>query len=183
MCRITMNNIAHISDSSLIEKSLLEYKGRLTSEVRVQLLELLVCIALCNLGKRSDLKKLVGIALELLDNAQRYNSCSDVDFRWQIEDSQMVVTIRNKANGTDAMRLMKAVNTIEGMSKEGIAQAFREQLMSEGPSEKGGAGLGMLQIARKVGKNISAEIQPLAADQFMCTSKVSTRLDRYAKNA
>lgn len=159
-----------------MEKSLLEYKGQLTSEVRVQLLDLLKCIALCNLGQRSDLKKLVGIALELLDNAQRYNASENVDFRWHVEGTHLVVTIRNKASKRDAERLMESVRTIAAMTPEAVTAAFKNQLLNEGYGEKGGAGLGMLQIARKVGRNIKAEIEPLDPNEFICTSVVSTEL-------
>ncbi len=161
-----------------MEKNLLEYKGQLTSEVRIQLLDLLNCIALFNLGPRNDLKKLVGIALELLDNAQRYNTSNDVDFQWQIVEETLVVTIRNKASQRDANRLVDSVNDISSMSEEEVTAAFRRQLTQEGFGEKGGAGLGMLQIARKVGRNITASIAPQGGDIYLCTSKVSTELKR-----
>ncbi|MBK9418654.1 MAG: hypothetical protein IPN62_15565 [Flavobacteriales bacterium] len=80
-----------------MEKNILEYKGQLSSEVRIQLLDLLQCIALCNLGPRSDRRSFIGIALELLDNAERYNSSTGWDFIWRIDGDQLVVTIRNKA--------------------------------------------------------------------------------------
>ena len=166
-----------------LEKSLLEYKGNLTSDVRVQLLDLLHCIALCNLGRRSDLKKLVGIALELLDNAQRYNVGPDVEFRWYIDGSTLVVSIRNRASRADAERLMEAVRTIERMSHEQIVLAFKKQLTSDGFGAKGGAGLGMLQIAKKIGKNITADVKPLKLDEFLCTSQVSADLGAKFKRA
>lgn len=159
-----------------LEKSLLEYKGNLTSDVRLQLLDLLHCIALCNLGQRNDLKKLVGIALELLDNAQRYNVGPDVEFRWHIDGSTLVVTIRNRASRSDAERLMEAVRSIEQMSHEQIVLAFKRQLTNDGFGEKGGAGLGMLQIAKKIGKNITANVQPGKQDEYICTSQVSADL-------
>lgn len=160
--------------------NLLQYQGRLTSEVRIELLELLNCVALFNLGRRTDLKKLVGIALELLDNAQRYNASNDVDFQWHTENGALVVTIRNKASRTDAERLVEAVNSIAHMSPEEITDAFKRQLANEGFGEKGGAGLGMLQIARKVGNHIQADISPYEGDTFLCTSTVSTHLDKRA---
>jgi hypothetical protein len=164
-----------------MDKSLLEYKGQLTSEVRIQMLDLLKCIALCNLGPRNDLKKLIGIALELLDNAQRYNASDDVDFRWRVEDENLIVTITNKANRADAGRLVESVQAIERMTTEEISQSFKDQLTNAGFGDKGGAGLGMLQIARKVGKNITAAIHPLQADEFLCTSTVTTALNKPAK--
>jgi hypothetical protein len=166
-----------------MEKSLLEYKGQLTSEVRIQLLDLIKCIALFNLGPRSDLKKLVGVALELLDNAQRYNTREDVDFRWHIDGSTLVVTIRNKASRANAERLVESVRNITSMTAEQIAEAFKQQLTNNTFGEYGGAGLGMLQIARKVGPNISASIEPGMADEYLCTSMVTTKLDQPNKNA
>lgn len=166
-----------------MDKNLLEYKGQLSSEVRIQLLDLLKCIALCNLGPRSDMKKLIGVALELLDNAERYNSSNDVDFTWHIEDEQLVVTIRNKARTADALRLQQAVARIAAMTPEEITEAFKRQMTEEGYGDKGGAGLGMLQIARRVGRNISAEIHPLHSDEFMCTSTVTTHLPADRKRA
>ncbi|MBL7964407.1 MAG: hypothetical protein JNM31_11265 [Flavobacteriales bacterium] len=158
--------------------NLLEYKGQISSELRIHLLDLLQCAALINLGRRSDLKKLVGIALELLDNAQRHNAANEVDFRWEIRDDELVVTITNKASSTDAHRLAEAVESIHRMNPEEITEAFKRQMTTEGFGENGGAGLGILQIARKVGNQISAHIEPLQDDEYLCTSKVSTSLRR-----
>ncbi|MGV3636904.1 MAG: DUF6272 family protein [Flavobacteriales bacterium] len=161
-----------------MDKNLLEYKGQLTSEVRIQLLDLLNCIALFNLGQRSDLKKLVGIALELLDNAQRYNASNDVDFQWRIQDDTLIVRISNTANQSDAQRLVDCVRTISQMNEEQLTAAFKDQMLNQGFGEKGGAGLGMLQIARKGGRRITADIEPASNDLFRCTSQVTTSLKR-----
>ncbi len=160
-----------------MDKSLLEYQGQLSSEVRIQLITLLQCIALCNLGPRGDLKKLVGVALELLDNAQRYNVGTDVDFTWHIANGELVVRVTNHAVGHDAERLVKAVGNIARMSPEEVTAAFKKQLQEEGYGEKGGAGLGMLHIARKVGNSIRAFAEPIANGVYVCRSEVSAPLN------
>lgn len=160
------------------DSSLLEYKGLLTSEVRIQLLEMLQCMALYNLGPRTDLKKLVGVALELLDNAQRYNTSDDIDFRWHIEQGTLVIRITNKASRHNAQRLIETVDHISRMNKEEIIAEFKRQLTNEHYGDHGGAGLGMLQIARKAGRNISAKIEPTVKDEYFCTSEIITRLDQ-----
>ena len=166
-----------------LEKSLLDYKGALSSEVRVQLLDLLHCVAQANLGQRSDLKRLVGVALELLDNAQRYNVSQDVDFRWHVESENLVVTITNRASRSDAERLTEAVLAIQRMNPEEIALAFRKQLTGDGFGEKGGAGLGMLHIAKKIGNNITANVEHLDTDVYLCTSQVVANLNQKSKRA
>ena len=164
-----------------MKKNLLLYEGALSGEVRVQLIDLLKCIAISNLGQRNDLKKLVGVALELLDNAHRYNASSDVAFQWNIIGHELVVTITNTASRQDADRLASAVHSVQGMSAEEITAAYKQQMTSEGFGEKGGAGLGILQIARKVGNRLAVEITTLQPDQCVCNTVVTTHLDQEHK--
>jgi hypothetical protein len=88
------------------------------------------------------------------------------------------VTTSNTARPLDARRLIESVRAIERMSPAEITEAFKRQLLEKGYGEKGGAGLGILQIARKVGRNITADIEPLRPDEYRCTSTVSAALGR-----
>jgi hypothetical protein len=155
----------------------IQYKGQLSSEVRIQLLDLLKAISLANLGQRNDLKKLCGIALELLDNAQRYRSSGGVNFQWRIEGHMLVVSISNTAAREDAERLLKTVDEINAMSPEQVADAFRAQLTNEQFGAKGGAGLGMLQIAKRTGSRLNARIEATSTDEFLCVSEVAATIN------
>jgi hypothetical protein len=157
-------------------ENLIQYEGQLSSEVRIQLLDLLKVVSLANLGQRNDLKKLCGIALELLDNAQRYCSSGGVAFEWRIEGDNLVVSIRNNAAREDAERLVRTVDDINNMTSEEVAAAFRAQLTNEQFGAKGGAGLGMLQIAKKTGSRLQARITPLNDVEYECTSEVAASL-------
>jgi len=170
-------------NDTTMKKNLLQYEGELSGEVRVQLIDLLQCIALSNLGQRSDLKKLVGIALELLDNAHRYNASTDVVFRWNIVGGELVVTITNTASQQDADRLASAVHSVQRMSAEEIAAAYKQQMTTEGFGEKGGAGLGILQIARKVGNKLAVSLTPMQPDRVVCNTIVTTQLENIPKRA
>ncbi|MBK9273335.1 MAG: hypothetical protein IPM49_02190 [Flavobacteriales bacterium] len=156
--------------------NLIRYEGLLNSEVRVQLTDLLMAIALTNLGSRGDLKKLFGVAVELLDNAQRYCSAGSVSFQWRIQGPELVIEISNLADKADAERLLAIVASIQSMTSEQIADAFKQQLQDPAFGEKGGAGLGMLQIARKVGNRITADVRPEPDGVYRCTSQVTTLL-------
>jgi hypothetical protein len=161
------------------------YEGVLTSEVRIQLSDLVKAVAMASLGKRPNLKKLYGIAIELLDNAQRYGSTDGlIRFDWKVDGDHVVITIENKASKEDALRLLNTVEAVNSMSSEQLAEAFRAQLTQEGFGEKGGAGLGFLDIARKCVANggpatpdvIQARIRPANSDEYFCESQVSTKL-------
>ncbi len=155
---------------------LLEYQGHLDSEVRTQLNDLVSYIGTAHLAPRRDIKALVGIALELLDNAYRHGTSSEVAFLWRVEGGTLTVIIQNKATKTNAERLQDVAAQIANMSSSSVLEALKRKLMEEGFGENGGAGLGMLQIAKRVGKSITAEIIPIQNDVYLCTSIVRTEL-------
>ncbi|MFN0032246.1 MAG: DUF6272 family protein [Flavobacteriales bacterium] len=163
-----------------MKKSILDYAGTLSSEVRVQLTDLLGAIAVANLGKRKDLRKLCSIAIELLDNAQRHCTDNDISFKWRIEGDHVVVMVENHATEADAKRLKDQVEAIRNMNPEEIAQEFRKQLVNPEFNAKGGAGLGILQIAKKGATNIEVELHRLLNGSYMCTSIVETPLNSTA---
>jgi hypothetical protein len=152
------------------------YEGRITSEVRVHLIDLLKMVSLANLGKGPNVKKVCIIAIEMLDNAQRYCSDGNVRFTWELEGGHLVITIENKATMTDAYRLLHMVEAVNSMPPSGIADAFRAQLTNGEYGEKGGAGLGLLDIARKIKGGIRAHIHPDRDENYFCRSQVSTQL-------
>lgn len=154
-----------------------EYNGQLTSDVRVQLTDLLKVVALANLSGRTNIKRLCSIAIELLDNAQRYCSAGNVRMSWDLKGDELVITIENQAKESDARRLLTMVDAVNKMSPEQLADAFRAQLTNGHFGEKGGAGLGFMEIARRSRSNIKASITPTEGDQYMCRSEVSTRID------
>jgi len=157
--------------------SILGYDGRLSSEVRVQLTDLLAAIALANLGKRTDLRKLCSIAIELLDNAQRHCTGDKVQFSWRIEGDEEIVSVQNKAKGKDALRLKEQVTAALGMSTQEITEAFKAQMMNPEFGEHGGAGLGILQIMKKGGKHYEVEVLPTDdTNEYICRSHVKTSL-------
>ncbi|HRH39125.1 MAG TPA: DUF6272 family protein [Flavobacteriales bacterium] len=159
-----------------MNKKLVQYAGHLNSEVRLQLLDLVKVMSLANLGERSDLKRLCNIAIELLDNAQRYSSARDVAFQWHVVDQVLMVEIRNRASREDAERLLQIVGEINAMTAAEIATAFRAQLTNEQFGDKGGAGLGMLQIAKRTGARINATLEQTTNEEFLCTSEVAVLL-------
>lgn len=157
-----------------MENNTTRYEGQLTSEVRIQLTDLVKAVAIANLGKRPNVKKLCCIAIEMLDNAQRYGSDGNVKFTWELDGNSLVISIENKATSTDAHRLLRSVEAVNRMSPEELAAAFREQLTNGDFGQKGGAGLGLIDIARKSEGSLVASIRPASDDLFACTSKVST---------
>lgn len=152
------------------------YNGRLEGDVRVQLTSILHDIARTNLGQRRDLKRLCGIGMELLDNAERYGSPGAIAFEWRIRDGAMRIRVENRASKHDADRLVALVERIKSMSDEEVQAEYTAQLGNDQFGEKGGAGLGFLQIARRPGHVIDAWIAPMDEGGFRCFSEVNAKL-------
>jgi hypothetical protein len=153
-----------------------EYNGQLTSDVRVQLTDLLKVVAVANLDGRTNIKRLCGIAIELLDNAQRYCSAGNVRLTWEVRGDELVICIENQAKESDARRLLTMVEAVNNMTPDQLSEAFRAQLTNGQFGEKGGAGLGFMEIARRSNADIRATITPVQGDQYICRSEVATKL-------
>lgn len=154
----------------------IRYSGRLIGDVRAQLTRLLHDSAAANLGHRRDMKRLCAIGMELLDNAERYGRQEQMVFDWRIQFGTLLVKVQNLASARDAERLVATVQRIRSMTAEEIQNAYTRQLCDEGFGEKGGAGLGFLQIARKPGHVIDAWSTRTEDGQFICHSQVSSTL-------
>ena len=156
----------------------LNYEGRINGDVLSVITDLLHATAAAELSGRKDLKRLCSIGLELLDNAQRHGARGTVAFEWHLAKDILHVRVSNPATRTEAERLLASVERIRAMSPDAINKAYADQLATGAFGSHGGAGLGLLQIARKVGNNISATISPTgAADAYICTSTVEALLN------
>lgn len=158
--------------------SLTRYEGALSSDVRIQLTDLIMAAAVANIGKRPSVKKLCSIAIEMLDNAQRYCATGNVNFLWSLDGNVVHIRIENLASETDAQRMLEAVEMVNRMSPDELSAAFRAQLSNGQFGEKGGAGLGFLDIARRSKSPIQAEIEPTGDGHYLCRSAVATIIDR-----
>lgn len=161
-----------------LKKNLTHYEGVLSTEVRVQITDLIIAVTAASLGKRTNVKKLCGVAIELLDNAQRYCSSGSVVFNWQLSGRQLMVRIENRATKKDALRMMEVVESVNRMTSKQVAEAFRAQLTNSTFGEKGGAGLGFLDITRKIDRPITAQVTPLSDEEYLCRNEVHIPFDR-----
>ncbi len=82
------------------------------------------------------------------------------------------VITANKINKVkiDDLRLM--IDTINSMSKEELTKLYKKQIREGVLSDKGGAGLGLIDIARKTGQQLDYQFLPLDDDDYFFLLKV-----------
>ena len=148
--------------------TLISYKGNLTAEsldVLFQSIEEKLNVAAIEQKKK---KKIYYIAVECLQNVYRHAPFHSIDKQDEAEfaiilrnDNCLVVTgncVRNKDVDDLALVLDSIIN-----NDTGVQQHYRERLSEAELSEKGGAGLGFIDIKRKA-KSIRYSLSPLQDD-------------------
>lgn len=78
-------------------------------------------------------------------------------------DGHYVVSAGNIILESDGQRLLEAVDSLAGLDKAQLKAAYKEQLRKPRDAEKtSGAGLGLIDIARKASQPLRAHLQPIS---------------------
>jgi len=74
-------------------------------------------------------------------------------------------------------RLKKNLEHINGLDKDGLKELYKEIIKNTTISEKGGAGLGFVDMARKSGGKLQFEFPEMNADYCFFCLKVNVPRD------
>lgn len=145
---------------------MLSFKGQVSSDLTQSILS----IVSSRLDKIEDnlrlRKKVFNVLVETLQNLCRYieevdnqaditgNKSSAILYIWMDKEGYHIAT-GNYIHKTKVPKLESWLNTINSHSKESLRALYKEVLDKTEISEKGGAGLGFIDIARKSGQKLS----------------------------
>ena len=90
-------------------------------------------------------------------------------------ENEYSVTTGNAVDNDRIEELTNMLETINTMDKEGLKGLYKKQMKEGRLSEKGGAGLGFIDIRRKTGKELEYHFLPISNDTsfFLLTSTIS----------
>ncbi len=90
-------------------------------------------------------------------------------------EDEYSVTTGNAVENDRIEELTDMLETINKMDKEELKQLYKRQMKEGRLSEKGGAGLGFIDIKRKTGKELEYHFLPISDDTsfFLLTSTIS----------
>ncbi len=116
-------------------------------------------------------KKILSVMIEALENVFKYSEYFDKEVslfptyypKFQLEkiDCNYILLTSNPILNNDVERLIKHINTINHLDKEGLRQLFRNTLTNGQFSAKGGAGLGFIEMAKVTGEKIDYSFDPI----------------------
>jgi len=162
----------------------MSYKGAASGK----LLDSLITVSQAKLAeiedRRTVKKRVFGVLVEILQNIHHHFNNARVDGS---EEDQSIMFVFSKSDdgynvitgnfiASDEVEVLKdRIDSINKMSSDEIKNKYREILSSGQISPKGGAGLGIIDIARKSGGKLSYEFTPHndSLSFFSLTVKIS----------
>lgn len=141
---------------------LLSFKGEITSELLESILKVLES-KLDNISEEPKTKKKVyNVLVECLQNLYHHKDSqensndrnSTIFLIGRNDNGSYRIITGNYISDADAEALKKKIDSINTKSKEELRLMYLDVLNNESFSEKGGGGLGIIDIARKSGNKI-----------------------------
>ncbi len=123
--------------------------------------------------QKKFLKIAINCLVELIDNAFRYSSeTADVWVEIEISEELIAFNVVNQSTLSDVEVLMLQVESYKRMTEQELDLMYRQKLSNNTFNDRGGAGLGLLQIMRK---NCLKEI--VISPKLGASSKVQCKVD------
>jgi hypothetical protein len=165
----------------------LVYEGEITHQIT----KAFTSLTESNMAKESEAnsvqKKVFHVMVECLQNISKHaDSFGSDDFLFAGRGIFMVskgkddyhVTTGNVIENDKIVELTEMLDHINSLDREGLKQLYKSQMKEGRLSEKGGAGLGFIDIARKTGNKLEFHFLPIdeSSSFFLLTSSVSRNL-------
>lgn len=132
--------------------------------------------------ERSTKKKVYHVLVETLQNMNKHSD--ELSDKRNIGSGLFIIGKKNgtyyiissnKVTNNKKGVLEPMVETISKSSQEELKEMYKKQLKDGSLSEKGGAGLGLIDIARKAGGNISYQFLPYDEEYYYFILKAEIR--------
>ena len=162
----------------------LVYEGEITQPIIKAFLSLTETKMMQHEEHGAVQRKVFHVMVECLQNVSKYSDSSIEQTYLYAGMGIFIITRNNKeycittGNAMETKKiegLKSSLDYINGMDKESLNELYKKQIREGQLHEKGGAGLGFIDIKRKTGNNLSYEFLPIDEEMsfFILTSSVS----------
>ena len=148
--------------SMMDEHIILSFKGEITSDIITMVLQIMESRLEHEEAKSSVKKKIFNILVECMQNLYHHaepetpdeNPTRKAMLEMYFDDDYYNIITGNYMNNDDVDHLKSRLDKVNSLSKEDLRKFYREILDNNQISEKGGASLGMIDMARKSGEKL-----------------------------
>lgn len=128
-------------------------------------------------------KKVYHVMVECLQNIEKHAFENKIQGNEKIHRGILIVSVNNSEyqvttgnliDKSQANYLRETIENINSLEKEDLNELYKKKLKEGSISNKGGAGLGFIDIKRKTGKKLNFQFLPLSNDTifFLFTSAI-----------
>ena len=140
--------------------------GQLINELKMKVSDLEISIVLY--------KKILLVMIESLENIMKYNEHFEKDitikkeyppvFNLDFENNKFILTSSNAILNTDVPDLHEKLNLITHLDNEGLKKLYKNTITNGQFSEKGGAGLGFIEMAKIASRKMNYSFTKINRD-------------------
>lgn len=180
-----MNFIFNLHQTMMSQKLILVYQGEFTQETTKSIL----AMAERNLdstGEESSIKrKVFNVMVEALQNIVKHSDeLVDGEIRSHTaifligkEKDKISIMAGNPIQKKNMVSLKEKLEHINSLDKEGLKELYKSIIKNTTISDKGGAGLGFVDMARKSGEKLDFEFPEMSPEYCFFCLKVNVPRD------
>lgn len=178
-----MSSMKYVYDlhKTMLEQNLiLVYEGEFTQEITKSVLAMAER-NMDSMGEESSIKrKVFNVMVECLQNIVKHGDSQEgtpsegrynAIFMIGKKDNDYIITSGNPLLSKDIEKLKSKLDEINGLDKEGLKNLYKEIIKTTSISEKGGAGLGFVDMARKSGQKLEYDFESMSEDHSFFSLK------------
>ncbi len=179
--------IYNIFESMISNNMNYVYRGLLTPKVTDSILLFAESFLTINSLKKGVRKKVYHVMVEGLQNINKHQSSTHSELSTQDsiifilkgEDNNFFVTTGNLIDKSDTSSIVNKIEYVNKLDKVTLREYYKKVLIEGSISDKGGAGLGFIDIAIKTGNKLSFAFEDVdkTHSYFYLGAKVSSNSD------
>ncbi|MDN4166945.1 SiaB family protein kinase [Cytophagales bacterium LB-30] len=164
-----MKYVYDLHKTMLARNLILIYEGEFTQEITKSVLAMAER-NMDSMGEESSIKrKVFNVMVECLQNivkhSDEYNPLTEkrhtAIFMIGKHDEEYIITSGNPIKNENVDGLRERLERINGLDKEGLKTLYKEIIKNTALSDKGGAGLGFVDMARKSGQKLEYDFEKM----------------------
>ncbi|MGF1635459.1 MAG: SiaB family protein kinase [Cyclobacteriaceae bacterium] len=177
-----MRYIFDLHQMMLNNNIILVYEGEFTQEITKSVLAMAER-NMDSVGEESSIKrKVFNVMVECLQNIVKYNEehipeinrSNTAIFMIGKQEDSYIITSGNPVKTEVVGDLKEKLERINSLDKEGLKNLYKDIIKgSTGLTEKGGAGLGFVDMARKSGKPLEFSFEKMEGDLSFFSLKIT----------
>ena len=170
----------------MLSKSILTYQGPLSFSTIDLLLSKFKVAAQDHDLSFKTYKKMISVMIEALENISKYSdqfNCngepsSDFcpSFRISCGDSLIEMETKNPVKKRDVSPLRKRIDIVNEHDNDALKELYKSTMNNGKFSAKGGAGLGLIEIAKTTGNKLEYTFENLTKDYSLYIFRVSMNM-------